>query len=373
MRRLVLLLAASGLASPVLAQHQDHGDHQTTVATEPSCTPEHQAMGHCTMPPAPHRAEPTVADNVSPQEDPHAGHQMPAEPTADPHAGHQMPAQPSEDPHAGHTMQTEPAEDPHAGHGMEHSTIVPPVAPAPPAAFTGPEHAADAFYGESAMAMARHDLIRMHGGLSAYRVLVDRLEARIRDGRDGYAFDAEAWYGGDIDKLWLKAEGHGELGAPFEGAELQALWSHAIGPFFDLQTGLRLDSQRGPDRGHLVLGVQGLAPYWIEVDASAFLSDRGDLTAWLEAEHDTRITQQLILQPRTEVQFALQDVPEERIGSGLTSTSIGARLRYQVTQLFAPYVGVEYERAFGDSRRFLRAEGEDASHWNLVAGVRFWF
>lgn len=247
------------------------------------------------------------------------------------------------------------------------------MAPPPPAAFSGPEDAADAYYGDTAMARARSDMIRGHGAVRTYRVLVDRLEAKFREGRDGYALDAEAWYGGDIDKLWLKGELEGEFGGEVEGAEIQALWSHAIGPFFDLQTGLRFDAQSGPDRGHLVLGVQGLAPYWIEIEATGFVSDKGDVTARFEAEHDMRITQQLILQPVVEAEFALQDIPEELVGAGLSEIALGARLRYQITQLFAPYIGVEYGRAFGDTRRFRRLAGEAIGSFSFVAGIRTWF
>ena len=206
-----------------------------------------------------------------------------------------------------------------------------------------------------------------------HKVLVDRAETRVRDGRDGYLVDVQAWYGGDIDKLWLKSELEGSWGKKLDHAEIQALWSHAIDPWFDLQAGVRFDPQPGPNRSHLVLGVQGLAPYWWEVEGTLFLSNKGEITARAEAEYDLRITQKLILQPRAEVDLSLKDVPELAIGSGLTSASLGARLRYQVSPLFAPYVGVEYERAFGDTRRFLRADGEDSGGFNLLAGVRFWF
>ena len=334
MTRLLALLAASALASPVLAQHAGHSV-PTAPATETSCTPEHAEMGHCTMPPL---VEPV---------DPHAGHDMPAE--------------------------EQPAVDPHAGHDMGSGMSQPPKTPPPDVAFTGPEHAADIVYDPQRMAAAREELRREHGDLAAYRVFIERAETRIRDGRDGYLFDAQGWYGGDIDKLWLKAEVEGEWEHGLEEAELQALWSHAIDPWFDLQAGVRYDARSGPDRGHLVLGIQGLAPYWWEVDGAIFLSDDGKITARAEAEYDVRITQRLILQPRVEVDLSLQDIPQFRTGSGLSGASTGVRLRYEINPLFAPYVGVEYERAFGDTRRFLRADGEDPDGWNLLAGLRLWF
>ena len=139
----------------------------------------------------------------------------------------------------------------------------------------------------------------------------DRTETRFTDGMDGYLVDIQAWHGGDIDKLWMKGEYEGDWGGKLGYAETQALWSHAIGPWFDLQAGARFDAQTGPNRGHIVLGVEGLAPYWFEVEAAAFLSNKGDLTARAEGEYDLRITQKLILQPRAEVNLSGSFTPEQ--------------------------------------------------------------
>src|SRR5205814_9984729 len=128
-----------------------------------------------------------------------------------------------------------------------------------------------------------------------------------------------------------KSEIEGEYGRSADQMEFQALWSHALDPWFNLQTGIRFDAEPRT-RGRLVLGVDGLAPYWWEVNAATFVSDKGDVTARAEAEHDLRITQKLILQPRAEFNFALHDIPEERVGSGLSSIEVGARLRYQFVQ-----------------------------------------
>lgn len=330
MRRPVLLTAAAlaVVPVPVMAQHSEDAGHVNEASDLPAEHAEHER-------------------------------------TAD--------AQPASDPaHEGHAPLPAETADPHAGHDASASEP-PPLSGPPPEAFSGPEHAADAYFGDTAMARARTDLNRMHGGMSAYRVLVDRLEARLQEGEDGYLVDAQAWYGGDIDKLWIKAEGEGAFRGDFEQLEIQALWSHAVGPWFDLQAGVRYDAQDGPDRTHLVLGVQGLAPYWIEIDAAAFLSDKGDVTGVVEAEHDMRITQKLILQPRAELEWSLQDIPAQTIGSGLTHASVGARLRYQVTPLVAPYLGVEYDRSFGDTRDLRRAADERVGGFSFLAGVRAWF
>ena len=154
---------------------------------------------------------------------------------------------------------------------------------------------------------------------------------------------------------------------------MQALWSHAINPWFDLQGGVRYDPQPGPNRTHLVLGVQGLAAYWWEVEGAVFLSNKGELTARAEAEYDLRVTQKLILQPRGEINLSAQNIPELRIGAGLSDAELGFRLRYQLSPLFAPYVGVEYEHSFGNTRNYRRADGDRADGFNFLAGIRFWF
>jgi copper resistance protein B len=223
------------------------------------------------------------------------------------------------------------------------------------------------------MAEARGLLREEHGSMETYKILVDQAEVKVRDGRDGYAWDGQAWYGGDLDKLWIKTEGEGAFREEVEKAEVQALWSRAIDPWFDLQLGIRHDFRPDPERTHLVAGVQGLAPYWFEVDGALFLSNKGELTARFEGEYDLRITQKLILQPRAEFELAAQDIPELGIGSGLSTAELGARLRYEIVPEFAPYIGIEYERAFGGTADFARARGEKAGGWSFLLGVRTWF
>lgn len=253
----------------------------------------------------------------------------------------------------------------------EHPDV--PPSPGPPArAFDGPVHAADKIYGADAMVPSRIAVAKENGAFAGGTVMLDRFEARVSEGEDLYLWDAQGWYGGDIDKLWLKSEGEAVFGGRVETAEAQALWSHAIGPWFDLQTGIRYDFE--PDRrAHAVLGVQGLAPYKFEVDAAAFLSDRGDLTARIEVEYDQRITQRLILQPRAEVSLAAQDISERGIGAGITSVEAGLRLRYEIAREFAPYLGVGYEAKLGETADRTRAIGDNPDSFSLLLGLRAWF
>ena len=408
-----LILAASAFSAQAQAQ-DPHAGHTMPPPprTQPATPAPDPHAGH--QMPAPAAAPDPHAGHVMPSArtpvtvDPHAGHQMPAQPaTVDPHAGHAMstpvPVQP--DPHAGHDMSTmAPAQpDPHAGHDMSNmapaladphaghdmSTMNmgppdvptstdnpgrPPEAPVPPAALSGPVHAADLVFGADAMTASRRTLLRENGDVRITAVIIDRLEAGFGDDSETWLWDVQGWSGGDINRFWWKSEGEGDVDGGLEEAELQALYSRAVTPFWDVQAGVRQDFRpEGEDTTHLVLGLQGLAPYWWEIDAAAFLSTEGDLTARVEAEYDQRITQRLILQPRFEIDVSASDIPGLEIGSGLSSVEAGLRLRYEFRKEFAPYVGVEWTRALGDTADYIEARGGDPEDTRFVVGLKAWF
>lgn len=241
-------------------------------------------------------------------------------------------------------------------------------APAPP-----DDHAADVLFDPAEMARARANLRKENGAFSGSMVLFDLAEVQIRNGRDGYRWEGEAWFGGDINRLQIKSEGAGNFGERIDDVEVQALWSRAVSPFFNAQLGVRHDIVPNPSRTYAVAGIEGIAPYWFHVTGQVFLSNKGEFLARLEGSYDERITQRLILQPRTELNFSAQDVPVIGVGSGLSSFELGARLRYEIRKEFAPYVGVEWSKKTGNTGRFARLRGEDDDQVNFVAGVRFWF
>lgn len=198
----------------------------------------------------------------------------------------------------------------------------------------------------------------------------DRLE--YQDHNSDWLWDLQGWVGGDYKKLWWKTEG--ELnGDNATQAELQLLYAKAISPYFDLQVGLRHDIEPDPNRSFAVVGVQGLAPHWFEIDAAAFLSDDGDLSARFEAEYDLLLTQRLVLQPRFEINIGISDVPELGLGNGLRGTNFGLRLRYEIHRKFAPYIGLSWQKSYGETSDALLRAGEDDDFASFVVGARFWF
>jgi len=256
----------------------------------------------------------------------------------------------------------------HSAHGGDTDEEVgsEPPPPAPD------DHAADAIFGAAAMAPSRDQLREEHGGSLNWKVMIDEAEWRVRDGEDDYAWNGEAWFGGDYNRFVVKSEGEGSSG-DLDDAEVQFLYSRAISPYFDLQAGLRQDLQDGPKRTYATFGFEGLAPYWFETEGAVFLSNKGEALARLEGSYDLRFTQRLFLQPRAEMNFSAQDIPELELGSGLTDLELGLRLRYELKREFAPYVGVTYGRKFGGTADYAKALGQDDSETSFIVGVRAWF
>ncbi|MEO7681408.1 MAG: copper resistance protein B, partial [Sphingomonas sp.] len=205
------------------------------------------------------------------------------------------------------------------------------------------------------------------------KVMFNLAEYQIRDGKDGYRWDGEAWFGGDINRLTIKSEGEGTFREGVDSAEIQALYSRAVGPYFNLQAGVRHHFQPSPTRTYATIGFEGLAPYLFEVEGAAFVSEKGDVLWRLEGYSDQRITPKLILQPRIELNLSAQDVPENRLGAGLTNAELGLRLRYEVVREFGPYIGVSYDAKTGRTADYARAAGKGATSTSFVAGVHFWF
>ncbi|MEE4112534.1 MAG: copper resistance protein B [Desulfobacteraceae bacterium] len=202
----------------------------------------------------------------------------------------------------------------------------------------------------------------------------DRLEYQTGEGNETVLWDVQAWAGSDYNKLWFKSEGTWLIDPEkFEEAETELFYSRNIAAFWDLQIGVRHDFKPDPDRTFAALGFQGLAPYRFEVEATAYISEDGDLSAALETEYDLLLSQRLILQPRFETRVAVQEVKKYGIGQGINDIELGARLRYEIRREFAPYIGVSWHRKLGETADLAEDEGEDTDVISFVAGIKLWF
>jgi len=208
--------------------------------------------------------------------------------------------------------------------------------------------------------------------LSFGSLLVERLEWLHTSNVTAAAYDLQAWYGRDFNRAVLKAEGDVGSGT-LQEARTELLWGHAVSPFWDTQIGLRYDSGEAPERGWLALGVQGLAPYWFEMTATAYVGDESRSALRLDAEYELLLSQRLILKPRLEADFYGKDDAERALGSGLSDLAIGLRLRYEFRRELAPYVGIEWAGKYGGTADYARAAGDSSKETRWLAGIRFWF
>ncbi|WP_397387063.1 copper resistance protein B [Pseudomonas profundi] len=203
-------------------------------------------------------------------------------------------------------------------------------------------------------------------------LLFDQLEYQNADAGSVLAWEVSGWWGGDIDRLWVRSEGERTNGVT-EDAELQLLWGHAIGPWWEVVGGVRQDFKPGSPQTWAALGVQGMALYGLEVQATGYLGEGGQTAARLEGEYDILLTNRLVLQPVAELSFYGKDDPARGVGSGLSKLEAGLRLRYEIVREFAPYIGVSWGRSFGETADIARQEGEKTEEARFVAGVRMWF
>ena len=208
-------------------------------------------------------------------------------------------------------------------------------------------------------------------GIFSY-VLIDRLEGWSADPGTGVAWEMQSWIGTDLDRLWIRSEGE-RVDGRLHGADLELLYGHSVGPWWDVVAGVRHDAIPGMPQDFAAIGVQGLSPYKFEIAATGYVGTGGQTAARLEAEYETLLTNRLILQPRLEANLYGRDDARRGIGSGLGTAELGLRLRYEITRRFAPYIGVARERAFGNTAQLRRTAGEDATETWWVAGLRIWF
>lgn len=203
-------------------------------------------------------------------------------------------------------------------------------------------------------------------------IMVDQLEKQDAGSGKPFVWEVQGWAGYDLQKLMFKTEGE-RINGETESAELQLLYSQAIAPYWDIQAGIRHDFYPKPAQNWAVIGVQGIAPYFFETDASFYWGESGQTSVRLEAEYEFLITQQWVLSPEIELNFYGKDDETRGIGSGLADMEAGLRIRYEVRREFAPYVGINWEKQFGNTADLSSAEGEDTDDVQFVLGIRGWF
>ena len=205
-----------------------------------------------------------------------------------------------------------------------------------------------------------------------YFVLFDQLEWQTGSGSDAFSWDTKGWVGQDRNRLWFRTECD-RAGGRTEQAQVNLLYGRAIARWWDVTAGVRLDTLPDTPRSALALGVQGLAPYWFEVEAAAYIEPSGRTHVRFETEYDLLITNRLVLQPLVEFEVYGRADRERLIVTGLSTGELGLRLRYEFRREFAPYVGVVLTRKFSGTADQARAARQDVAGTRVAVGLRTWF
>jgi copper resistance protein B len=250
---------------------------------------------------------------------------------------------------------------------MDNERMAMPMSPSSPREPIPPITEADR---EAAFpAVAGHSV---HDNLIQNYVLFNRLEAWDADPGSGLRWEGQGWIGTDRNRVWVRSEGTREDDTTHD-ASLEVLYGRSISRWWDVVAGVRQDVDPGSSQTFAGIGVVGLAPYWFEVETTVYIGEAGQTAARLEVEYEILLTNRLILQPLIEMNLFGEDDARRGIGSGLSTVEAGLRLRYEFTRRFAPYLGLVYERAVGDTADFRRARGIDPDDTRVVAGIRVWF
>lgn len=281
---------------------------------------------------------------------------------------HHHPSAPAKAPAQPEAMDAMPGmqmdqQDEHAGHTMPMPATLPPNDHVPP---PPPQHQPAPMPPEHMVDMMQMDDLAKRG-----MWLFDRLERTRSVGGDyATAWEAEGWWGSDTNRVWLRTEGERSAEGT-QDARAEVLWGHAFSTFWDWQLGVRHDFGHGQDRQWVAAGVQGLAPYWFETQATFYAGTQGRTALRLQTSYDLRFTQRLILAPELEVNFYGKDDPQRGIRAGLSEAEAGLRLRYEFSRRFAPYIGVNHTRRFGQPNGLPTGLPRRETTW--LAGVRLWF
>ena len=204
------------------------------------------------------------------------------------------------------------------------------------------------------------------GDILRATLMVENLEYQFND-EEAVSWDTYAYVGYDLNKVYIYSEGEKTEEESAE-SENQLVYSRAIAPYWDIQIGVGYDKTPEADYNWGVLALSGLAPYFFETRAALLVGEDAEVGIRFEAEYEALLTQKLILSPSIEFSAYSKDIPEMELGKGLSNLTLGLRLRYEFIREFAPYVGVEWSKNFGNTDDY-----HSLNETYVTTGVRLWF
>jgi len=198
------------------------------------------------------------------------------------------------------------------------------------------------------------------------KLTVDSLEKQDNISKS-LSWGGNFWVGSELNKLYVYSEGSKPKNSSSE-SENQIVISHAIAPYWDIQAGFGYDKKPNVHKNWGVVALQGMTPYFIETRAALLIGNNSNLGLRLEADYKALLTQKLVLSPSVSTALYSKDIPNMGLGKGLSSITAALRLSYEIKREFAPYIGIQWNKNYGNTNNF-----EAVNETYFVAGLKFWF
>ncbi len=203
------------------------------------------------------------------------------------------------------------------------------------------------------------------GDIFRSSLFVDQLEYQQNDEKST-SWNSYLFAGYDLNKIYIYSEGEKPKDDK-ASSETRLLYSRAATSFWDIQAGFEYDKIPENSKTWAILGFQGLAPYFFETQGSLLFSKDGNIGLKIDMEYDALLTQRLILAPSAKFSAFNKDEKDIEIGKGVSNVTMGVRLRYEFTREFAPYIGYEWSKNYGNTNEYSTLNDE-----YVTFGLRFW-
>lgn len=188
------------------------------------------------------------------------------------------------------------------------------------------------------------------------------------DGDDNLFLDGAVSHGTELDRVVLKVAAGGSVGRQVDEIEGQLLYSRAIGENVALLVGAKHEFRPHPHWSYAAIGIEARPIEGLAAETYLFVSEQGDVLGEAKVVHDQGLDGQVTLQPRAAFSYALASVPAQGLASGILDAEFGVRLRFDLSELFAPYLGITHERLLGKTADRARLAGDRVKATHFVLG-----
>jgi FtsP/CotA-like multicopper oxidase with cupredoxin domain len=178
-------------------------------------------------------------------------------------------------------------------------------------------------------------------------------------------------FGGDNNKLQLYLEKAEIRQGIIDNANLDVFYWHAISQFWAVKGGLNY-VYRPTAYFQPGIGIEGLAPYFIQTDIRAYYHN-GSSKLDLDLTRDTQIAHNFFVKTEVEGLFASKTVRHDVVGSGLNELQLTLRPYYQINPILAVYVQYQHTGNYGNTKQLFQENNLSTSDNTYSIGLSLLF